>query len=157
MVAGLLMDTLPYRHLTTLILDVDFGAITVVNEARAIVPVGGGRFAGERLSGTVLPGGADWAANRADGSFAIDVRLVLRTDDGAAIALAYTGRFLATPEVMARFRKGEQLAAGDYDLKIVARFECGDPRYTWLNYAIVVGVGEQALHGPVYHLFEIGQ
>ena len=62
----------------------------------------------------------------------------------------------AAPEAMARFRKGERLAPDVYKLHVVARFECGDPRYAWLNDTIVVGIGEQTPAGPIYRLFEIG-
>ena len=45
-----------------------------------------GVFDGERLSGRVLEGGADWQNVRGDGSTALDVRLVLQTIDDALIA-----------------------------------------------------------------------
>ena len=151
------MDTLPHRHLITLTLEVDFanpvriGAIAAGH--RGIAPVTGGRFEGERLRGTVRPG-HDWFVTRADGAVIIDVRLTLDTDDGAAIYLTYQGRMTGSGDAMARFRKGEQLAAADYSLVITARFECGDARYSWLNDAISVGVGEQTSDGPIYTIFE---
>ena len=123
---------------------------------RGIAPVRGGRFAGKGLSGEVGPG-HDWFVRRADGVLAIDVRLTLTTDDGATLYLTYQGRMIGRGDAMARFRRGVQLAASDYALTIVAQFECGDPRYAWLNEAVVVGVGEQTSAGPVYRLFEVGQ
>ncbi len=154
------MDHLPHRPLTALSLAVDFANIVPIGATaaghRSIAPVTGGRFAGERLSGAVLPGGQDWVITRADGTLAIDVRLTLKTDDGAMIYLTYQGNFLASPEVLKRFRKGESLDPAEYRLRTVARFECGDDRYAWLNDAIVAGVGEQTPAGPIYHLFEIG-
>lgn len=153
------LPTLPHRHLTTLALDVDFAGVVAVGATaagnRGIAPVRSGRFEGARLSGSVAPG-HDWFVTRGDGTLAIDVRLTLTTDDGATLYLTYKGTMRAAPEVMARFRKGEQLAVGEYALQIIARFECGDPRYTWLNDALVVGIGEQTPAGPIYRLFEIG-
>ena len=150
---------MPHRHLTTLTLTVDFAAVVPLGAGpaghRGIAPVTGGSFAGERLSGTVAPG-HDWFVTRADGVLVIDVRLMLTTDDGAMIYLTYQGRMTGKGDAMPRFRKGEQLAPEDYSLTIVAKFECGDPRYVWLNDAIVVGVGEQGRGGPVYTLFEVG-
>lgn len=152
------MESLPHRHLTTLTLDVDFAAVTLIGATpaghRGIAPVRGGSLVGERLSGTVRPG-HDWFVTRGDGVLVIDVRLTLDTHDGAAVYLTYQGRMTASGDAMARFRKGEQLAPDDYRLSIVAKFECGDPRYDWLNDAIVVGVGEQTAGGPVYTLFEV--
>ena len=151
--------TLSYRHLTTLTLAVDFAAVVPVGAIpagfRGIAPVTGGSFVGERLSGTVAPG-HDWFVTRADGVLVIDVRLVLMTEDGATVYLTYQGRMTGQGDAMALFRKGEKLAAEDYSLTIIAKFECGDPRYAWLNDAIVVGTGEQAAVGPVYTLFEVG-
>ena len=157
------MDTAPpvlaHRHLTTLTLDVDFAGVIAIGQIcagfRGIAPVRGGRFKGERLCGSVAPG-HDWFVTRADETVVIDVRLTLTTDDGAAIYLAYHGTLRAPPEAMARFRRGEQLAAGDYAMRIVARFECGDVRYQWLNDLLVVGTGEQTPGGPIYTLFDIG-
>ena len=152
------MDRLPHRHLTTLTLAVDFPGILAVGMTpaghRAIATVIRGRFEGERLSGDVLPGGSDWLTTRA-GGFDIDVRLALRSDDGANLALSYRGRFLANEATMRRFRKGEQIDRQDYSVQIVARFESGDERYAWLNDAIVIGIGEQTPSGPRYTMFEI--
>ena len=151
--------TLEHRHLTTLTLDVDFAGVVPVGVTgaghRGIAPVRGGRFEGARMSGSVAPG-HDWFVTRGDGTLLIDVRLTLTTDDGAILYLSYQGSMRAAPDVMAQFRKGAQLAPGDYALHIIARFESGDPRYAWLNDAIVVGVGEQTRGGPIYRLFEIG-
>lgn len=155
------MEQLPHRHLTTLTLDVDFAGVTPIGATpaghRAIAPVKGGRFDGERFSGEVLPGGLDWFVVRTDGTLSIDVRLTLRTDDGASVYMAYRGEMLGPPEAMARFRKGEQLAADEYRLNMVARFECGDERYNWLNQVLAVAVGEQQPTGAIYRIFEIGE
>jgi len=58
---------------------------------RRIGLVQGGSFEGERLSGQVIDGGSDWQAVRADGGTTLDVRLVLKTDDDAMIAMTYRG------------------------------------------------------------------
>jgi Protein of unknown function (DUF3237) len=153
------MSALSHKPLMQLNLTVGFGAMTQIGTTpaglRRIAPVTGGTFAGERLRGTVL-GGADWVINRPDGVMAIDVRLTLKTDDGAPIYLSYQGRFLAAPEAMARFARGGLLQASEYSLAITAKFECGGERYRWLNDVIAVGTGEQTKEGPVYTLYEIG-
>ena len=153
------MESLPHRHLTTMSLAVDFANVVPVGLTRAghrgIAPVTGGRFEGERLSGTVV-GGHDWVLTRADGTLAIDVRLTLKTDDGATVYLAYSGSFLGSADTLKRFRNGETLSPGAYRLRTIAKFECGDDRYRWLEDAIVVGIGEQTRGGPVYYLFEVG-
>jgi Protein of unknown function (DUF3237) len=153
------MADLKHCHLLTLTLDVDFAGMQSIGQTpaglRRIAPVSGGTFTGERVKGTVLPG-ADWVINRPDGVMIIDVRLTLKTADGALIYLNYQGRFLANPEAMARFAKGAQLEPKDYSLAMVAKLECGDQRYAWLNNVIAVGTGVQTAAGPVYEIFEIG-
>lgn len=54
---------------------------------RRIVPILGGRFAGPRISGTVVPGGADRQLIRRDGVKLLEARYELRTDDGAYISV----------------------------------------------------------------------
>ncbi len=66
------------RHLFTMRLRV--GGMQAVGATptgdRRIGLVASGMFEGERLRGTVLPGGADWLMLRADGVMTLDVRLV---------------------------------------------------------------------------------
>lgn len=154
------MTPLVHQHLMTLALAVDFAGMLSIGPVpaglRRIAPVTGGSFTGPRLAGSVLPGGADWVMNRPDGVMLIDVRLTLKTDDGALVYVGYQGRFKAGSEAMARFGKGALLSADEYSLAISARLECGDPRYTWVNDLIIVGTGEQTRSGPIYDLFAIG-
>ncbi len=153
------MADLKHTHLLTMQLTVDYAGIKSIGKTpgglRRIAPVTGGTFSGERLGGTVH-GGADWVINRPDGVMVIDVRLTLETQDGALIYLTYQGRFLAEPDAMRRFGKGEQLAPHEYSLAMIAKFECGNERYAWLNNAVAVGTGEQTATGPVYTVFEVG-
>jgi hypothetical protein len=154
------MTELKHSHLTTMTLTVDFPAMVNIGQTpgglRRIAPVTGGVFTGERMNGEVLPGGNDWVVNRADGVMVIDVRLTLKTDDGAMIYLSYQGRFLAAPDAMERFAKGIPLDPSEYSLAMVAKFECGDPRYDWLNNVVAVGTGERTPTGPIYSIFAIG-
>ena len=153
------MPGLPHTHLLTLTLEVDFAAMVTIGPVpaglRRIAPVTGGSFTGDRIAGTVEPG-ADWVISRSDGVMVIDVRLVLRTEDGTPIYLTYQGRFLASSEVMARFGRGEQLSPKDYSLVVTAKFECGDPRHAWLNDTVAIGIGEQLRGGVRYTIFAIG-
>ena len=153
------MDEIALRHLTTLDLIVDYRGMveigTTVGGRRRIAPVTGGTFDGERLRGRV-EGGADWVINRPDGVMVLDVRLHLTTHDGAAILLFYTGSFVAAPDAMAAFGKGERLAFEQYRLRTVPRFETGNARYAWLNDLPCAGVGRQQATGPRYTLWELG-
>ena len=114
-----------------------------------------GRFEGERLSGDILPGGADWQIVRADGAVLLDARVVLRTDDGATIAMTYEGIRSGPAETMARLARGEAVDPGDYYFRTLPRFATSDARYEWLNRILAVGIGHRLPEGPVYSIFEI--
>jgi hypothetical protein len=52
---------------------------------RRIVPIIGGQFRGESLSGVVLPGGADRQLIRVDGIRELDATYELKADDGTVV------------------------------------------------------------------------
>lgn len=147
------------RHLTTLKVAVDWRGLLDFGDTptgrRRYAPVKGGRFDGDRLSGEVLAGGADWFVDRVDGAMLVDVRLPLRTHDGVAIALSYHGTMLAAPDAITRFRRGEPLGPDEYKLRTVARFDCGDARYAWLNDLLAVGVSGPSTADTQYFIHEI--
>src|SRR6185436_13402916 len=120
-----------------LTLDIAFDRLQPIGKMpigwRGIYPVDGGRFEGPRLRGRVMPDGADWVIRRADGSTMIDVRLGLMTDDGAAIAMTYTGLICIAEAASDRFKRGEGVAYDETYIRTTPRFETADPRYDWLN------------------------
>lgn len=146
------------RHLFDLALDlhpaVDLG--TTPSGGRRVVPVSGGRFTGERLGGEVLPhAGADYILIRADGSVQQDVRLALRTDDGAVIVMTYRGVRHGPPEVLARLARGENVAPSEYYFRTTPLFETSAARYAWLNGIVSVALGERRPQDVFYRVFEI--
>ena len=58
---------------------------------RKIFVVRGGIFEGPRAKGIVLPGGVDWGLAGAERVFHLNVRAILRTDDGSLITITYKG------------------------------------------------------------------
>lgn len=122
---------------------------------RRIGLVAGGTFQGERLNGTVLPGGADWLMDRGDGSTTLDVRLVLQTDDGAAIGMTYRGMRHGPADVMQRVARGERVDPASYYFRTSVAFETAAPTYDWLNRVIAIGTGDRLPEGPVYDVFEV--
>jgi len=123
---------------------------------RRVFIVLGGQFAGERFRGEVLPqASSDLLLLRADRSYQQDVRLLLRTDDGALILMTYRGIRHATPEIDARVARGEQVAPSDYYLRTAPFFETASAKYQWLNKIVSVGVGERQPDGVKYEVFEI--
>ena len=144
-------------HLITLTLAVGgmqaIGATPSGN--RRIGLVEGGTFQGERLRGTVLPGGADWIMVRGDASTTLDVRLVLETDDKALIGMTYRGMRHGPAAVMERMNRGEKIDPAEYYFRIAVAFETAAPKYDWLNRIIAVGTGQRPPEGPIYEIFEV--
>jgi len=122
---------------------------------RRIVAVTGGSFEGPRLRGTVEPGGSDWIIGRPDGSLRLDVRLSLRTDDGALIGMTYAGYRHGPAEVIERLNRGETVDPSLYYFRTVPLFETGAPTYAWLNNVVAVALGHRPPEGPVYRVFEV--
>jgi hypothetical protein len=122
---------------------------------RRVVPVVGGSFSGSRLRGVVLPGDADWVVMRPDGVLVLDVRITLRTDDGALIAMTYRGLRHGPDAVLARLRQGEPVDHSEYYFRTVPVFETGAERYRWLNRIIAVGIGRREPEAVHYSVLEI--
>ena len=132
-----------FEYLGTL--HAETGTRTVIENApqgtRTIVQVTGGRFEGPRLKASVQTPAGDWITNRADGSYRLDVRLTLKTDDGAVILVTYNGIGQTTP-------------AGA-SLRIAPLFETGDSRYSWLTRLQAVGVGERVGTTVTYDFYAL--
>jgi hypothetical protein len=122
---------------------------------RAAVSIRGGRFDGPRLQGAVLPGGSDWTLLRGDGALELELRLGLKTDDGALIAMTSFGLRHGPPEVLAALARGEPVAAGQYYFRTTPRFETADARYAFLNALVAIATGDRLPSGPVYTVHEL--
>jgi len=108
---------------------------------RRIIPITGGTCSGARLSGKVLPGGADWQVIRPDGVAHLDARYSIETADGALVYVRNRGYRHGPPEVMARLARGEAVDPALYYMRTTPWFETGDARYAWLNRIVCVGSG----------------
>src|SRR5688572_21296417 len=93
---------------------------------RRIIGITGGRFAGERLSGRVLPGGADWQVIRADGVADLDARYTLETTDGALIYVRNRGYRHGPAEILDRLAAGESVDPSLYYMRTTPLFETGE-------------------------------
>ena len=122
---------------------------------RRIGVVPSGVFEGDRLSGEVLEGGSDWQSVHTDGATALDVRLVLKTKDGALIGMTYRGVRHGSSDVVARIDRGEAVDPASYYFRISPFFETAAANYTWLNHVVAIGIGHRRSDGPIYSVFEV--
>jgi hypothetical protein len=124
------------------------------NGFRRVGIVEGGSFEGERLSGVVVSGN-DWQTVREDFCIKLDVRLVLKTTDGALIVMTYQCLRAGPPDVIKKLDKGEPVDPTSYYFRMNPMFETSAPKYDWMNRMIAVGVGHRLADGPLYNIFEI--
>ena len=122
---------------------------------RRIIPITGGTFRGERLSGRVLPGGADWQVIRTDGVADLDARYTLETDDGALIYVQNQGYRHGPAEVIKRLAAGEAVDPALYYMRTTPRFETGAERYQWLNRIICLATGARRAAAVELEVFEV--
>lgn len=118
-----------------------------------------GSFDGPLLSGTVI-GGDDHYLVRADKALDLDVRLVLRTNDGAFIRLTWRALVSGPKEVMRALGGDPAPDPESYYFRAAAFMETGDERYDWTNRAVFVGAGQVGLvssgeTGVVYRLYRV--
>ena len=92
---------------------------------------------------------------RRDGSWVLDVRLVLETDDGHLIGMTYKGIRHGPQAVLDRIAKGESVSPSDYYFRVAPFFETSSEKYGWLNNVVSVGTGHRLASGPIYQVFEV--
>ncbi|MEM7541080.1 MAG: DUF3237 domain-containing protein [Pseudomonadota bacterium] len=127
---------------------------------RMIVNTASGRCAGPRLNGEVLPmSGADWSLIRADGVGDLDVRMCIKTDDGALIYVHWHGLMVFEPDEQdyaLDFQKPDDPAGAQrYYFRAAPRFETADERYAWLNKAICVTKSRTGGGGVFHRVFAV--
>lgn len=102
-----------------------------------MIAITGGTFRGERLSGEVLAGGADWQTVHPDGVLELDAQYLLKTGDGAIVYVHNRG-----------FRR-------DTFMRTAPRLQTGDARYAWLNRIVCVGTGTRHSSSIELEFFEV--
>lgn len=112
-----------------------------VSPTLTIGEVTGARFEGDRLKGNLLGNAAaDWLKIDPAGFGTLDVKITLKTDDGAIIHATYTGRLQF--DTMAVYA--------------TPLFQTGDERYQWITRIQAVAKGQFTAPGTlVYEMFEL--
>lgn len=114
---------------------------------RLIFEVESARVQGDRLRGEMVgSAAADWLLIGPEGTGSLDIRVTLRTDDGAIIFGQFYGRLDAS--------QGVELPMTIY---VAPRFETGDERYAWLNRIQAIGKGavQEDLSIADYEFYEV--
>lgn len=93
-------------------------------------------FHGPRLNAVMAGTASDWLTLAGDIGL-IDVRMALRTHDGALVGLRYTGKLDVSD-------------AGSRVSRVAASFETGDDRYRWLSRLQAVGKSRLERRGQAW-------
>jgi hypothetical protein len=108
---------------------------------RRIVPIGGGGIEGPRLTGEVLPGGADWQAIGPGGLTKVLARYVIRASDGTLISVKNEGVRRASGPVIRRLLAGEPVDPSLVYFRAAPTFEVGEGPHAWLAENLFVSAG----------------
>lgn len=100
----------------------------------------GGEVTGPKLQGKTRPVGGDWLTVRTDGVVILDVKTTLESNDGALIAISYSGVADMGSDGHQNFLEGKLPAR--LKLYTVPRCQTAHPDYLWLNRIQCLGIGE---------------
>jgi hypothetical protein len=137
------MELVPFARYTAEVLKPDFVGNTPAG-TRMIVGVRNARWEGERFkAGQRGESAADWLLVAPDGTATPNVRMTLRTDDGAFVFAEYSGR-------------GDWSGgSGSGPVYVSLVFEVEDARYAWMNKVQFVGKGGLDGGRVQYEIFEL--
>ncbi|WP_407150842.1 DUF3237 domain-containing protein [Bradyrhizobium sp. ORS 86] len=154
------LDAITTEHLFDIVIDLkprlDIGEGPLGR--RVLFGAAGGTFEGPRLRGEVLADGGDWALFRPDGTMSLDVRLVLKTHDGALVHMTYGGRWVTPAELRADIAdpvRRYQVDPRSYYFRTTPLFETGSSQYAWLNDIVCVGIGYLVEGGIAYKVAQV--
>lgn len=141
------LDALPAQFIGTLSARTNDVARPVVAGplgTKVVATVSGGTLVGPKINASAAEGVAagDWLTILPGGAFSLDVRVSMKTDDGADIYITYTGF-------------GSRNDDGTATLRTAPRFETGDERYAWLNGLFCVALGTTTPDGVTYDIYSV--
>jgi hypothetical protein len=137
------VELVPFCTYTASVKRPDFVGDTPAGR-RMIVGVRDARWEGECFAASQRgESAADWLLIGPDGTATPDVRMSLRTDDGAFVFVSYQGR--------GDWSKGP----GSAPVYTSVTFEVEDERYAWMNKVQFVGKGGLEDGSVRYEIFEL--
>ena len=122
---------------------------------RRMIGIIGGSVSGPKLSGRILPGGADWQIIRSDGAADIKARYAIETESGALIMVTSEGLHHGPPDVMEKLARGDNVDPRHYYFRTVMRFETAAPAVDWLNRILAIARGRREPHLVRLDVYEV--
>lgn len=115
----------------------------IADGVRRIVPILGGTFDGEELSGEILPFGGDWQIVRESGRIDLDARYTLRTDRNELLYVNNLGSRYVGVEAAARLMVGETIDQTGARSHGHMRIETAAERLRWMNDRLFIPRGRR--------------
>ena len=122
---------------------------------RRVIGILGGMVRGPKLSGRVLPGGADWQIVRGDGAADIQARYTIESEAGARILVSSDGLRHGPPAVLERLARCDNVDPALYYFRTVMRFETADPSVDWLNRILALARGQREANAVRLDVYEV--
>jgi hypothetical protein len=122
---------------------------------RRIIPITGGHVEGPRLTGVVLPGGADWQVVLPDGTAQLVARYTLQAADGTLISVVNRGVRTGPPDVLAQLAAGAAVDPALYYFRATPAFEVAPGPHDWLARSMFVATGERAPQQVAIRVFAL--
>lgn len=111
------------------------------SERRRFIAITGGTISGPRLQGEVMPGGGDWQSILPGGITQLDARYFLKATDGTVIEVTNPGVRTASPEVIERIAKGEDVDPSLYYFRTTPSFRVAGEQFAWMQRSVFVARG----------------
>lgn len=115
-------------------MEIKFSAPAAIDKSMRVFNISSGIVSGPNIRGTVLSPSGDWVQILPSGVIRLDVRLLIRTDDGEMIYVSYNGVLKHSEKSLEKLKKGEEVTAED-DWYFVATptFRTSSTKYDYLN------------------------
>ncbi|MBO0594960.1 DUF3237 domain-containing protein [Nesterenkonia sp. E16_7] len=108
---------------------------------RRVIPILGGKATGPKLSGSILPGGADFQLLRSETVTDLDARYVIEADNGERIYVTNQALRSGSADDISSLVRGEHVPAERIYFRCSPRFEVAGRELAWLESTVVVGSG----------------
>ena len=101
----------------------------------------GATLAGPHLRAKQVMDGSDWMLVSEDGFWRPDVRMAFLTEDEKTVLLHYTGLVEQTETFKMAASQNQATHFDDQYLRMVMKFETGEPTYRWLTQSLFIARG----------------
>jgi Protein of unknown function (DUF3237) len=125
--------TLEYVFSVRATLDPPVEQGTIDGKRKRFIPVTGGMVYGPRLNGEVMGGGGDWQAIGTGGLTEVWAKYQIKAKDGTVIGVTNAGVRTASPEVIDKLAKGEDVDPSLYYFRTTTQFEVASGPHEWLR------------------------